>query len=389
MPTLAQLLQPEPMKRGALFLIGGLLAIVLAGGGVWFYNNFSLVSESVNTGFKGEARFNSLLAAERFLASEKHPAHSMVSLVGLPPVGGTLVIPGQRFEVGPELAGKLLAWVRAGGHLVVTAEEASSDPGENSHDWLLRSVGVSQSVVAGDETGPPIPVDMDIPEADDFIQVTFPSRIVLQHKGIEPSHSMRGAYGAHVLQYTLGQGELTVLSDARFMTNASIGCFDNAAFLWHLTRNQRQGPVWLVYGGDMPPLWKWLGQHAWMVMVSAAVLFAAWVALHRRRYGPLLTPLPLARRRLLDHIEASGRFLWRNGQQAALLAGARDALRRTLVHRHPVLVGLNQVSLSSHLADLSGLPADSIERALFTLYPGNEYEFTEAINTLETIRKTL
>lgn len=377
------------MKRGALFLLGGLLAIVLAGGGVWFYNNFSLVSEAVNTGFKGEARFNSLLAAERFLTSEKHPARSMVSLVGLPPVSGTLVMPGQRFEVGPELAGKLLAWVRAGGHLLVTAQEASSGPDEHSRDWLLRSMGVSQAVVAGEEAGPSIPMDMDIPEADNFMQVTVPPRVVLQHTGIAPSRSIRGAYGAHVVQYTLGRGELTVLSDARFMTNASIGCFDNAAFLWLLTRNQAHGPVWLVYGGDMPPLWKWLGQHAWMVMVSAAVLFAAWVAQHRRRYGPLLTSPPAARRRLLDHIEASGRFLWRNGQHAALLAGARDALRRTLVHRHPVLAGLNQASLSRHLADLSGLPADSIEQALFTPYPGNEHEFTAAIHTLETIRKKL
>lgn len=377
------------MKKGALFLLGGLLAVALAGGGVWFYNNFSLVSEAVNTGFKGEARFNSLLAAERFLASEKRPARSMVSLVGLPPVNGTLIMPGQRFEVGPEQAEKLLAWVKAGGHLVVTAEEASPGPGQPSRDWLLRGMGVSQTVVAGDDAGRSIPVDIDLPEADDFMQVSFPPRGVLRHTGIEPSRSMGGGYGAHVVQYSLGRGELTVLSDARFMTNASIGCFDNAAFLWHLTRHQVQGPVWLVYGGDMPPLWKWLGQHAWRVLVSAVVLFAAWVALHRRRYGPLLTSPPLARRRLLDHIEASGRFLWRHGQHAALLAGARDALRRALVLRHPGWAGLNQTSLSRHLADLSGLPADSIEQALFTPYPGSEHEFTAAINTLETIRKKL
>ena len=375
------------MNRWLLLSLAGLTAVLLVAGGVWFYTNFARVEERVDVGFKGEARTNPLLAARRFLDRGESRARSMASLVGLPRTDGTLVMAAQRFDVGPERADQLLGWVRAGGHLVVTANAAPTGDRPPAEDWLLDKIGVVS--VHGSAELPRLPANVDVPEADDFLQVMFSPSQTLRARSGAPEQVVRGEGGDHVLRYRLGKGFLTVLSDSAFMQNRSIGCYDHAAFLWYLTHFKRNGEIWLVYGGDMPPLWKWLWQQAWMVWVSAGVLLLAWAARHRLRFGPLVTPPALARRRLLDHIRASGHFLWQNGQQASLLKTTRDVLKRTLAARHPALSGASSAALAGFLGERVGSDPERVRRALFEPYPRHEHEFTEAISLLETIRKTL
>ena len=192
-----------------------------------------------------------------------------------------------------------------------------------------------------------------------------------------------------MLRYQLGAGVLTVLSDANFMHNGRIGRYDNAALLWYLTHYQRQGDIWLIYSGDMPPLWKWLGTHAWTVLISAGVLLAAWLWSSSRRLGPIRIAPPLARRRLLDHIEASGQFLWQKGQRVKLLNAVRAALIRRLEARHPALAALPPPLKATRLAAMIKTTPAAAEKALFDPFAPDEYEFTDAVNLLETIRKTL
>lgn len=375
------------MNRWVIMLLAALMALSMVAGGIWFYTNFERVEEEVYVGFKGEARTNPFLAAERFLNSRESPARSMVSLAGMPRMDGTLVIAGQRFDVGPERAGQLLGWVRAGGHLVVRADTGLASDRAHTEDWLLDKLGVSARIVSVEY--PLLPTDVDIPEADDYLQVMFSPSRVLASRTAQPDTRVRGEYGDHLQRYQLGKGYLTVLSDTAFMQNRSIGCYDHAAFLWHLTHYKRSGEIWLVYGGDMPPLWKWLWQHAWSVIVSAGVLLLAWFALHRRRFGPLIAEPALARRRLLDHIKASGHFLWRNGRQTSLLKATRDALNQTLLSRHPIWSSASPEALSGFLAERVGGEPTRVHLALFEPYPTHEHEFTETISLLETIRKTL
>jgi len=101
--------------------------------------------------------------------------------------------------------------------------------------------------------------------------------------------------------------------------------------------------------------------------------------LHRRWHGAAL----------LDHIEASGRFLWQQGQRAKLLNGTRAALLRMLESRHPALASLPREALAMQLAELSNTTPGAIQKALFEQHAPNETEFTDAIILLETIRKTL
>lgn len=375
------------MKTGAIRLLAVLLVMLMGLGSYWFYQNFSLLPEKTYVGFQGEARYNSLLAAQRFLQTKTHSVKSMTGLVDLPPPSGTLVMPTQRYEQGPKQAHALLDWVRAGGNLIVVPTQASE--GSATQDWLLHGLGVRSVAHRPVGSEAYAPANVDIPAVSDFMQVDFKPCTTLEYRGHAPQVLVRGERGAHVLRYSLGAGVLTVLSDANFMHNAEIGRYDNAAFLWYLTHYQRQGDIWLIYSGDMPPLWKWLGTHAWTVLISAGVLLVVCLWSCGRRFGPIRLAPPLARRRLLDHIEASGQFLWQKGQRAKLLNGVREALSRRLEFRHPALAALPPDKRAAHLAELVQAPSAATQKALFDPFAPDEYEFTDAVNLLEKIRKTL
>ena len=374
------------MKTGLMRLIVVLLVMLTGWGGYWFYQNFARVDEKTNVGYQGEARYNSLLASQRFLNTKTSPAKAMTGLVGLPSTHGTLVMPTQRYDQGPEQANALLAWVQAGGSLIVVPNAPSEG---KAPDWLLQGLGVRNVQHPYDSSVAYVPTNVDIAAISDFMQVDFNPSTTLAYRGQAPQVVIRGDRGAHMLRYPLGAGVLTVLSDANFMQNGRIGRYDNAALLWYLTHYQRDGDIWLVYSGDMPPLWKWLGMHAWTALISAGVLLVAWLWSSSRRLGPIRIAPPLARRRLLDHVEASGQFLWQKGQRVKLLNAVRVALMRRLEMRHPALAALPPPQRAIRLAALIQAEPATVQKALFDPFAPDEYEFTNAVNLLETIRKTL
>lgn len=374
---------------------GAALALIvvfaLAGwAGYWFYLNFSLVEEEVHTGFPPAAQQNPLLAAERFLAANLRHAKSQPSLGEFPPADATLIMPGERFDVGPERAALLLDWVRAGGHLMVKAEAMWPGQERRRNDWLLAPLGIVPDFADTVVEMARQPLDVDLADADDFMQVQLSrNHLLISGNRIRPYDTLGSEYGDHILRYRLGKGVLTVLSDAGFMENYRIGKHDNAALLWHLASVRPKGDIWLVYAGDMPPLWEWIWQHAWMVVLSSAVLLTAWLLARGRRFGPPLPQPPLQRRRLLDHVQASGHFFWRTGHHEKLLQGARDALHRDLLLQHPGLAVRTKNEQAAHLAALSGYSQEDVFRAMFHPCAADEFEFTRTIQLLAKLRKKL
>jgi hypothetical protein len=368
-----------------------LVVLALAGlGGYWFYLNFSLVEEEVDSGFPAAARQNPLLAAERFLAANLRHAKSQPSLGELPPTDATLIMPGDRFDVGPERAARLLDWVRAGGHLVVSAETVWSEEERRRQDWLLAPLGIDSDHTDAVTEDARQPLDVDLAEADDFMQVHLSrNHLLIAGEKVRPYATLGSEYGDHVLRYRLGKGVLTVLSDADFLENRLIGENDNAALLWHLVSVRPQGEIRLVYSGDMPPLWKWIWQNAWTVVLSFGVLLTAWLIARGRRFGPLLPSPSLQRRRLLDHVHASGLFFWRTGHHEKLLHGARDTLHRDLLLQHPGLAVRTKTEQAAKLAALSGYSEDDVFRAMFRPCAADEFEFTRTIQLLAKLRKKL
>ena len=371
---------------------GLIVALVLAlasAFGYWFYSNFEKERSEKDIGFLGEARINPLLAAQRYFQSFGIAARSEEGLTVLPPSKTTLIIPSARYEMGGGEAQRLRRWVESGGHLVLVPSAAFDEAYERK-DLFLDPLGISVKGIEDPETAGI--VDVDWPGSNDFMTIKIDAYTRLNLEGDQSQVLLELADddGAYLIRIRLGQGVVTVLSSARFLTNTNLSKNDHAAYLWRIAQvDDKLRPVWLVFSDGMPPLHRWLLQHAWTALISASVLLLLWLWAAGRRFGPLRAVVPLARRRLLDHIEASGRFLWRAGQGEQLLKGVRQALYRALELRHPAWAGIASQDLYQRLAELSGLPYETVQGALLYTHHGSEHEFTQAIQTLERIRKSL
>jgi hypothetical protein len=288
--------------------------------------------------------------------------------------------------------GTLTAWVEAGGHLVVVSWTLTDANGHRAgrHDPLLQGLGVEQSRHDSEaiDRDNHIPTNLVIDDA--FLQVAFVSDyFLIDHSG-EAHILAEDEYGAHMLQYKVGIGTVTVVTDTRFMMNHNIGAYDHASFFWHLVQqNESAGKVWLVYKEDMPSLWHWLVENAPTVLISAGALLVVWLWYAGHRFGPPLPePVPV-RRSLLEHLYASGRFLWQQQAEDRLLDCVRRSLMERLTVRHLGQTALPQERLRDILAERSGLDAEQVERALIVVAQHRPLVFVQLMNDLETLRKRL
>src|SRR5690606_22494476 len=195
----------------------------------------------------------------------------------------------------------------------------------------------------------------------------------------------------HLVQLRHGAGTLTALTDDLFLRNARLGRLDHAELALRLARVPGEAaPVWIVAAERWPGLWAQARAHAWPALVAGAVLLAAWLWRASRRFGPVRPDPPAERRRWMEHLEAAGRFHWRDDGGATLLAAARGALLRELEIRHPAWAQLPAEARLARLADLSGLAPAAVRDALAPGgAPGGEADFVARVARLERIRRSL
>jgi hypothetical protein len=280
--------------------------------------------------------------------------------------------------------------VEAGGHLLVVIWTIGAEGGE---DALLDPLGIEQVEnelenskeweKVYDETGHVATVTA----FGEPLKVHFDPRFAFKEAPPSALLEVRDEYGLHALAMPLGKGRLTVLTDVDFLYNGSIGNNDHAAFAWHLFHVSGNRPqVWVVRGEDIPALATLTWQHGRAMVIAAAVLLAVLLWSRMGRFGPVLPAPPLARKRLGEHIVASGWFLWRQGLSEPLLTGVREAIiERVRVQRGSDAGG----ATGDQLAQMTRMPAPAVRRALAVQATREESEFIETVRILETVRKRL
>ncbi len=349
-----------------------LAALVVAALGYWFVTHFERVPVEVPTGYRGEARRDDYLAARRLYESFSTPLRVVRDRRGLPASGGTLVMVGRR-DARRDPA-PLLRWVEGGGHLVVAAAG-------NQDDALFEELGVEVVSAERPDAAVAVAVDRTAP-----LQVRFRASLRLAPRDADGAEQAGDEKGLLYWAAPRGQGRVTVLADAAFLRNAFFGEQDHAAFLWRLTHWRGRGEAWLVLGDAARSLWSALLERGWAALTSIVALLvaAAWAV--GRRFGPPIPQRPAYRRRLGEHIAASGEFCWRHGSGGALHAAVRDSLVRSVEFRHP---GWLAGDLAARLAQASGLPRARVAAAFAPVNTAAAAEFTEAVAVLERIRRSL
>lgn len=198
---------------------------------------------------------------------------------------------------------------------------------------------------------------------------------------------MADPQGNRLLQYPWGQGRVTVLSELDLFDNDRLAEYDHAELLWTLLGDRPA--VWLQYRPRVPSLAQWLWTYAWMPLIGLLLTLAAAVRTYSYRLGPLLVTWTQERRRLLEHLRAGGRFLWRHGAQAALLEAVRQRLTARLEYQWPHWRQLHPAEQTQRLAELSGLSREQVAGAWQMADALNPHEFLLVVQRLQQIDKCL
>jgi hypothetical protein len=314
-----------------LFLIGSVL---------WFNNNYELKDTEKYTGFRGEAKTNHLFAARVFLKRMGIPAEKKDGLFKLPSTNSVILIDTERTTLPQRTLDELMQWVKKGGHLIIRArtpnfKNTDEDDESNHHedktdknkqnevklltnfqpDLFEKALGISlfSSMILEDED---LPVKVQLPECKQALNLNLDFFYPLKSSN---KADYQQAYKKKIFwhEQRIENGRISLLANLDFLANSAIDEADHAELLWYLVHRQYEQPqtVWLIHQDDMPPLWQLLWKHAWPFIICMLILIPLSIWAYSPRFGPLQPTPPPHRRRILEHIEASGLFMWKRFTQ--------------------------------------------------------------------------
>lgn len=368
------------MTRQGWWAIGGLAALAF---GVWCFFNFEKVTEREFVGYSGEAARNPLLALQRLTERMGVPAGVVkraVEIDSLPP-GSTLVLSRSRYGMTPVRIDRILRWIENGGRLIVEAEPVGE------RDALLEALRVERREAPAGKGLTEVKLKgYDRPFRVALVPMTLSG-------GLAQGYSSSSGAATAVLQFDHGSGGVIVLPSFYFMKNYTLGDADHAAYAWALLRFSPGRPVALTRvmiapRFERPSLLAWLAHDALPAVAGAGVLLVLWLVRKARRFGPIVPQHETGRRRLLDHLRASGRFEWSVHAAPKLLAAAREACLANIAKARPALAGIPPEERAARFAALTGLPAREVELA-FAGDASTPRSFIAAVQTLQSIEEKL
>jgi hypothetical protein len=370
-------------------LVFGFLALLLLIGvglaGIWLGENFEPYTEQIRRGYSPEAQRNPWLAAERFLHRLGLDVESLAGREFLrsPPVAhGVLLVR----DLGPSLPlsrqQALLEWVAAGSQLIITPPQLPFEA--DSPHRLLQHLGVSFAELETDQDQ--VTVKLALPGTAVSIDVAFDPARRLQLEDSTPLWQVPAGSGYHLLHLPYGAGAITLLSDNGFLSNSEIDKHDHALLLAYLVEGHTR--AWLLYRSQMPSLLHMLWQQAPYLMLSMGWLLLSLLWWLTRRSGPLLVQAKPLRRDLLEHLEASAEFSWRQDRASQMQQGIRQRVEMRWLAVHPPLQRLPPAERCAWLAERTGLSRHAIHLALYTEQQ-EEQTLIRATGTLQRLLHAL
>jgi hypothetical protein len=400
------------VSRATLVRAGVALA-VLALCAIGFFSCFERREVEVETGVSAAARRNPYLALARLLERMGHTVVVQTDptrLDALPEPPATLILPTPRYSIGAERSEALLDWVSRGGHLAVVTytlwrdPEASDEDGSphTRPDFILDRFGLRQEAVAPEpekekQEGAEPTRDRPVLEGAwaDFdaghpLEVTFSP----QFRWLDPEHvatwTVAGSSGVHLVELRHGRGRVSAFTSDEPLLNTRIAERDNAEFAVRWLRRDAagDGPIWIYYEEDWPSVLVLVREHAMPAAIAGAALLGVWLWSAVFRFGPVLPEPSRARRSWLEHLDAAGRFHWRQDHGRALLAAMREEVSRRARERHPGWRDLAERERLARVAERTGLTPAEVEHALAGP-PGGARAFAASVSALERIRAAL
>lgn len=356
----------------------------------------------IEIGFRGEARSNAFLAAERALDAWGREARSLGSFeVPDEDVAFVLVGADALAVESPETAATR-AWVADGGHLVLTLFGAARPDfpmyRELGAHALLEPLGVAPSEL-------PATRDDSLAAAYDDWDVGYgraPGRGLLggitaefantglveldDQLAIEPDARLRRTASGDLfgVSFPIEAGRMTVLASGSFASNHGLGRRDNPDLLHELVELSRPGEVRFVAASDQT-LISLLWERAAHFVVGGIALIVAWLWRATRRFGPPVVPPGRERHAFGDHVVAAGRFLWRRSGPQAVVDPLRRRVLRAVARAVPDASEEDRVV--DALRERSGFERARVRAALFGAVPNDSDSMVAMVRDLHTLER--
>lgn len=373
------------MSRMRTLLPALLVALALALGAAWFLSTHERKQETEKLPPRGEATYNPLYALKLALRAQGQVVVSRqrldVAEMALRP-GDTVVLLGDPRTVTPAQWDDLFAFVDAGGHLVLRLP--GWQQGVNPAGALAEWLPIEPLLMPGRC------LSLRIPGQPDHVEFCRAPRFRLADDA-RPLAAWRNDKGLHAYaRFAQGRGTVDLAGSLEMLDNRSLRDVPHQMFARQLLApGWGQGRFHLVYAADMPPLWRWLLDHAWRALLPLALALLGWLWMRSQRFGPLLPGPAPARRSLLEHLQASGEHLLRYGRLSTLHRAMRDAVLDRLRRRDPLAAALEGDARAALVAQRSGLGVREVRAALDTRPPRDPREFRERIARLIDLRTRL
>ncbi len=171
-----------------------------------------------------------------------------------------------------------------------------------------------------------------------------------------------GRSGAYAVRESYGAGTVTVLGSLWFIQNQMIGEVDHAPFFWALLSSSGHlGPVWFVFGDDAPSIWTSIAKHGWPALSALGIVLILLLWRHMPRVGAPIAPAEPVRRELIEHVDATGRFLVDHAGDHLLTASVQKHVKRRLLMRYPQVAALPERERRGRLAQLAKLSPTEVD----------------------------
>lgn len=400
------------------------------------------------TSFKGEARDNPLFAARLFLKEMGIPAKDKSDLQSIgnhyPNTNTIIILDTHRSTLSEEKIEQLLSWVEKGGHLItpvsvdhtinkfLTTDEDNDDKEVKcyeedsecfySDDSLQEALNITVTksifIEADKDDTKTNDDDFEIDPTTTYFDASLfsnsrshrvfniqldnaPKPLTLtinpSFNSITSNEENENKYellihdDLFMLQREHGEGMISLISQSDIFENQLLRESDNAQIFWYLVHSHHQQPseVWLFHNDDMPNLLSILWRYGWAVILSLAGLLAVWLFQSAQRFGPMIPKQAIARRRLMEHIEASGQYFWKVKNKQLLIDSTRHALNQRMSQLHPAWNNTDKVGKINHLAEMLKIPSNHVKYLLFNNKIQQDEDFTQLMIELESIRRKL
>jgi hypothetical protein len=400
------------------------LAILVVAGCVWAWFEFMEKQWIGIPKLSDEARQNPMLAATRLLNQHKYSVANVSTLAEAPLSSlqnGMVVIAENGGVITPEQSARLLSWVKRGNTLVIrpkwsgrvaeiacgmqddkppapsTATPNSPDTNPISSHLGVESVSLVRHVKAAEDkaAAPTQKKEAEPPCLTRFTPSgsSYALQIDVDNVGLQSTERSMDALFSDDRQeamrvYAEGSGHIVAIAD-NYFDNNHLASYDHAELLLTLAElNRNAKHVLIVQHLDMPKWYQalWRNFQAGIIGLGCGLLLLVWAGV--RRFGPILPEPNLERRSLIEHIDASGRWLWKvPGGRDILLSAVRSSINKMLLRKAPALLRLPPSEQASQLARLCNLPGADVARALHQPAANHPIDFTRQIQTLQQLRK--